>query len=243
MTHNTAWPVTALFPFDINNWYGLPAQGTAVDNWADDNFDHAGLDFLGGGNLWVYSDRRPIGAASMITFGRAPRWGSAWKSFIKQNADRWNVAYIQKTTLPYEDNYLDLDPMIKDSLGQPVCRITADFKDNEEGRGLHAGKDGAVVHGAESSRHHQARLDGCISPPPINTWKARKRLAKVSFLGSSRAEIRVNSLKFYVCVAVLRQPQKLTFTNPFRGSISWIWGDISKAYPELFATSLNGLAG
>ena len=55
--------VTALFPFDLNNWYGLPAQGVAVDNWADDNFDHAGLDFIGGGNLWVYSDRRPIAAA------------------------------------------------------------------------------------------------------------------------------------------------------------------------------------
>ena len=131
-SHAQGSTVTALFPFDINIWYGLPAQGIAIDNWADDNFDHLGLDFLGGGNLWVYSDRRPIGAASMITFGKTPRWGSAWKSFIKENADRWNIAYIQKTTLPYEDNYLDLDPTVKDGLGQPVCRITADFKENEK---------------------------------------------------------------------------------------------------------------
>ena len=67
----------------------------------------------------------------MITFGKAPRWGSEWKSFLKENADRWNLAYIQKTTLPHEDNYLDLDPTVKDALGQPVCRITADFKENE----------------------------------------------------------------------------------------------------------------
>src|SRR6516162_6088199 len=131
-SHNTASTVTALFPFNINNWYGLPAQGIAVDNWADDNFDHSGLDFIGGGNLWVYSDRRPISAASMTTFSKAPRWGSVWKAFIKENADRWNLAYIQKTTLPYEDNYLDLDPTVKDALGQPVCRITADFKENEK---------------------------------------------------------------------------------------------------------------
>ena len=130
-THNARASVTALFPWNANNWYGLPAQGVAVDNWADDNFDHAGFDFIGGGNLWVYSDRRPIGSASMNTFGRAPSWGSAWKAFIKQNADRWNEAYIQKTTLPYEDNYLDLDPAVKDPLGFPVCRITADFKENE----------------------------------------------------------------------------------------------------------------
>jgi gluconate 2-dehydrogenase alpha chain len=131
-SHNTGSTLTALFPWNLNNWYGMPAQGIAVDDWADDNFDHAGLDFIGGGNLWAYSDRRPIGAASMSTFGKAPAWGAAWKSFVMQNADRWNLAYIQKTTLPYEDNVLDLDPLVKDSLGFPVCRITADFKDNEK---------------------------------------------------------------------------------------------------------------
>jgi gluconate 2-dehydrogenase alpha chain len=131
-SHNQGATVTALFPRNLNNWYGLPAQGTAIDDWADDNFDHSALDFIGGGNLWVYSDRRPIGAASMNTFGKAPLWGSAWKAFVKEHADRSNTAYLQKTTLPYEDNYLDLDPTVKDPLGFPVCRITADYKDNEK---------------------------------------------------------------------------------------------------------------
>jgi gluconate 2-dehydrogenase alpha chain len=130
-SHNQGAGAVALFPRNINNWYGLPAQGTAVDNFADDNFDHAGMDFIGGGNLYVYSDRRPIAAASMNTFGRAPQWGSSWKAFIRQNADRWNGALLQKTTLPYEDNYLDLDPTVKDPLGFPVCRITFEFKENE----------------------------------------------------------------------------------------------------------------
>jgi gluconate 2-dehydrogenase alpha chain len=130
-SHHAGAGVSALFPRNTNSWYGLPAQGVAVDNWADDNFDHADLDFLGGGNLWVYSDRRPVSAAGMSTFGLAPTWGSAWKRFVKDNADRSNGAYIQKTTLPYEDNYLDLDPVVKDPLGFPVCRITAEFKDNE----------------------------------------------------------------------------------------------------------------
>jgi gluconate 2-dehydrogenase alpha chain len=67
----------------------------------------------------------------MSSFGRAPQWGSAWKAFIKENADRANTAYLQKTTLPYEDNFLDLDPTVTDPLGYPVCRITADFKENE----------------------------------------------------------------------------------------------------------------
>ena len=130
-SHHQGASVSALFPFDLNAWYGLPAQGVAVDNWADDNFDHADLDFVGGGNLWVYSDRRPIGAAGMNTFGLVPNWGSAWKSFIAKNADRSNTAYIQKTTLPYESNYLDLDPVVKDPFGHPVIRITAEYKQNE----------------------------------------------------------------------------------------------------------------
>src|SRR5262245_17074751 len=90
-SHHTGAGVSALFPWNTNSWYGLPAQGVAVDNWADDNFDHAGLDFIGGGNLWVYSDRRPIGAAGMSTFDRAPRWGSQWKAFVRENADRSNT--------------------------------------------------------------------------------------------------------------------------------------------------------
>jgi len=131
-SHFDSASVAALFPFDLNNWYGLPAQGVAIDDWADDNFDHSDLDFIGGGNLWVYSDRRPIRAASMSTFGLAPLWGAKWKSFIRENADRFNVPYIQKTTFPYEDNILDLDPVVKDPMGFPVIRITADFKENEK---------------------------------------------------------------------------------------------------------------
>ena len=131
LSHHQGAGVTALFPYDLHAWYGLPAQGVAVDDFADDNFDHSALDFIGGGNLWVYSDRRPISAASMGTFGRAPTWGSAWKAFIRENADRTNSAYIQKTTLPYAANYLDLDPVVKDPLGFPVIRITAEYKQNE----------------------------------------------------------------------------------------------------------------
>jgi gluconate 2-dehydrogenase alpha chain len=132
MTHNEIGSVSALFPENLNNWYGLPAQGIAVDNWADDNFDHSSLDFIGGVNLWAMNARRPIAAASAETFGRAKGWGADWKAFIRQNADRIHHGYMQKTTLPYEVNYLDLDPVFKDPLGDPVIRITADYQDNEK---------------------------------------------------------------------------------------------------------------
>jgi len=130
-SHHQGAPVFALFPRNLNNWYGLPAQGVAIDEWADDNFDHSDYDFIGGGNLWAHTDRKPIAAAKMMTFDKAPLWGSKWKAFLMENADRLNTSYIQKTTLPYADNYLDLDPMVKDPLGVPVIRITAEYKENE----------------------------------------------------------------------------------------------------------------
>jgi gluconate 2-dehydrogenase alpha chain len=132
MTHAQRGGVLGLFPHRLNRWYGLPAQGSGIDEWADDNFDHKDYDFIGGAHFWVSQDSRPILASRMNTFGRAPRWGSQWKKFIMENADRWVGAHLQKTTLPYEDNYLDLHPTITDPLGFPVCRITAEYKDNEK---------------------------------------------------------------------------------------------------------------
>jgi gluconate 2-dehydrogenase alpha chain len=120
-----------LFPFDLNVWYGANAQAVVVNDWADDNFDHAGLGFIGGASLTISHEAHPIAAADMPIFGRAPAWGSKWKAFVRQNAGRWRGAYAQCTSLPYESTYIDLDPEMKDPFGNPVCRITSGPKENE----------------------------------------------------------------------------------------------------------------
>jgi gluconate 2-dehydrogenase alpha chain len=130
-SHHQGAGIGALLPYDTGAWYGLPAQGVAVDDFADDNWDHSDVGFIGGGNLWAMSDRRPISAANMSTYGRSRTWGSEWKRFIRENVDRTHSFYIQKTTLPYEDNFLDLDPQVTDPLGLPVIRITGEYKENE----------------------------------------------------------------------------------------------------------------
>jgi gluconate 2-dehydrogenase alpha chain len=121
----------ALFPFDINNWYGTPAQGTTVDDWAHDNHDHSGLGFIGGTTLHVHTETHPIEAAAVETFGRERLWGSRWKAFVHENAGRWTAAYLQTSSLPYETTFLDLDPAVRDPLGDPVCRITTSPRENE----------------------------------------------------------------------------------------------------------------
>ena len=132
--------VSALFPFDLNIWYGAIAQGVMVDDWADDNFDHSGLGFIGGASLHAYTEKHPIAAAGMATFGQVgKRWGSEWKQFVAQNAGRWASAYVQTNTLPYDNTWADLDPNVKDPFGDPVLRITSGPKVNEPKAAAHAG--------------------------------------------------------------------------------------------------------
>ena len=138
ISHWAARETTALFPFDLNIWYGALAQGVVINDWADDNFDHSGLGFIGGASLTINHEVHPIGAAAMQTFGRAPLWGSKWKSFVRQNAGRWTGVYAQCNSFPYENTYLDLDPEVKDPLGDPVCRVTCGPKENEPRCSAHA---------------------------------------------------------------------------------------------------------
>jgi gluconate 2-dehydrogenase alpha chain len=201
-SHNQTAGVTALFPKNLNNWYGLPAQGIAVDNWADDNFDHSGLDFIGGGNLWIFSDRRPIAAASMDTFRKAPSWGSAWKKFVMENADRTNTAYLQKTTLPFEDNYLDLDPTVKDPLGNAVCRINATYRENDfkiaafiqdkmeqwyrEAGAIEVQRGPMIpVHGLSTHAYGGTRMGDNAASNVVDAWGFSHEVPNLGILGAS----------------------------------------------------------
>lgn len=130
-SHWQGSPVMALFPFNINVWYGTPAQTTVVDDFADDNFDHSSLGFIGGTSISLGTEMHPVEASAMQTFGMAPQWGSKWKAFVKENAARWTSSYLQTSTFPYEQNFLDLDPEAKDPLGDPVCRVTNAAMPNE----------------------------------------------------------------------------------------------------------------
>jgi len=121
------------FPFDINNWYGTPAQGVTVDDWADDHFDHNGLGFIGGTTLHVHTETHPIDSvATLDAFANGSLWGSRWKAFVRENAARWTAPYLQTSTFPYDTTFLDLDSELRDPLGDPVCRITSSIKPNEQ---------------------------------------------------------------------------------------------------------------
>jgi gluconate 2-dehydrogenase alpha chain len=125
---------SGLFPGKALNIYGGPgAQRTSVDDWNGDNFDHSGLGFIGGAIIDARMEGKPI-AQSRAAPSTVPQWGSAWKQWINQNANSVGTIGTQVECLSYEQNYLDLDPTVKDPQGFPVIRATFDIGPQEVAR-------------------------------------------------------------------------------------------------------------
>jgi gluconate 2-dehydrogenase alpha chain len=233
-SHNQIATVNALFGRNLNTWYGLPAQGIAVDDWADDNFDHRSLDFIGGGNLWDLlgppADRR---RQHEHVRARAA-WGAQWKAFIRENADRANTAYLQRTTLPYEDNYLDLDPTVKDPLGFPGVPHHRRLQgERAPARRLHPGQDGRVVPrrrcGGDRERRRSApwahdaayggtRMGDNPDTNVVNRWGFSHEVPNLGILGASVMGRAARAI-----------PRSLR--RPWPGALRNTWGRTGKRSP------------
>jgi gluconate 2-dehydrogenase alpha chain len=106
-------------------------QGTCLDDWTDDNFDHTGLGFLGGGMLNAIHETRPIALISQTPPPGIPRWGAAWKDWAMNQANSTINVGGELWNLPYESNMMDLDPVVTDQYGTPVVRVTHRIGENE----------------------------------------------------------------------------------------------------------------
>ncbi|MDI9682620.1 GMC family oxidoreductase, partial [Burkholderia cenocepacia] len=56
---------------------------------------------------------------------------AAWKKAVKDNYAHTISMDAHGTNMSYRDVYLDLDPTYRDSYGQPLLRMTFDWKDND----------------------------------------------------------------------------------------------------------------
>src|SRR5262249_40423977 len=70
------------------------------------------------------------------TFGVLPRsikarWGSEWKKASIEYMDRTGGIAFAGEHVPYKGNFLDLDPVYKDYAGDPLLRLTINWRDNE----------------------------------------------------------------------------------------------------------------
>jgi gluconate 2-dehydrogenase alpha chain len=114
----------------INPFLAAGGSATVIDEYNNDNFDHSGLSFLGGASVTAsVTNGRPI--RSRATPPGTPRWGTAWKG---ATADWYAHSFgvgAQGSCYPHRENFLDLDPDYTDVYGQPLLRMTFDFRENE----------------------------------------------------------------------------------------------------------------
>lgn len=64
--------------------------------------------------------------------GRGTEWGAGWKENLRRNWDSVVSVGVQGEIQAYTHNFLDLDPVYRDALGDPLLRLTFDFYDNEK---------------------------------------------------------------------------------------------------------------
>ena len=114
----------------LNRFIGPTAQATAIADLSGDHFDHDGLGFIRGGRIAVFNQYLPIEASGVLP-PDVPRWGAPWRDFFLDSYNTTAMLFLDPEILPYENNRLDLDPDVRDSLGRPVIRITFDIGVNE----------------------------------------------------------------------------------------------------------------
>lgn len=134
LTHQVGGASTRLF-FDrpLNLFMGSGALGQMI---ADFDGDHA-LDgsegILRGGTISVgNSGNRPISSFGAHPTGAAKsNWGSEWKAASLAWRDKVSGIGFTGEHLAYRSNFMDLDPVYTDKMGDPLLRFTLDWTEHE----------------------------------------------------------------------------------------------------------------
>jgi len=115
---------------NINPFMASGANGTMIDDFGGDNFDHSQLGFIGGQYVGaIMTNGRPI--EFHPTPPGTPAWGLEWKRAVARHYNHTIEIQQHGTSAASRLNYLDLDPTYKDAWGQPLLRMTFDFPEND----------------------------------------------------------------------------------------------------------------
>ena len=133
LTHQVTFSAaTAFFEKPLNRFMGSGASGMMFSDLDGDLIDHSGLPFLRGGTLNARSARSlPISECGVVPKSVKATWGSEWKKAALHYYDRTGRIGFSGEHLAYKGNYMDLDPTYKDGFGDPLLRLTLDWRENE----------------------------------------------------------------------------------------------------------------
>jgi gluconate 2-dehydrogenase alpha chain len=133
LTHQVSFSAaTAFFERPLNRFMGSGASGIMISDLDGDLFDHHNVPFLRGGTLSARSARSlPISECGVVPKSVKATWGPEWKKAALHYYDRTGRIGFSGEHLAYKDNYMDLDPVYKDHFGDPLLRLTLDWRENE----------------------------------------------------------------------------------------------------------------
>ena len=123
---------------EFNRFMSAGGTNTVIDDFnANAGFDRGPHGFVGGYIVSSgHNTNLPIGNRPVP--GGTPAWGTAWKEALS----KWNNSQMGISSsggsMPHRYNYLDLDPTYRNVFGQPLLRMTFDFKENEHKMNAHA---------------------------------------------------------------------------------------------------------
>jgi gluconate 2-dehydrogenase alpha chain len=133
LTHQVSFsPVLAFFEKPLNKFMGSGAAGVLIGDFSGHVLDHTQLPFIRGGTLQAPSHGYgPLGTFVAVPKSVETKWGSAWKKAAIYYYDRAGRFSFQGEHLAYRGNFMDLDPTYTDRNGDPLLRMTLDWRENE----------------------------------------------------------------------------------------------------------------
>jgi len=130
-SYQTGGRVTLFFEDqEFNPFIGGGTLATSIDDFNGDNFDHAGLGFIGGAYVAAQSPGLTPIRSHPVPPG-TPRWGTNWKRAVAQYYRRSFSITLHGGCQSYRTHYLDLDSTYRDANGLPLLRMTYDWHENE----------------------------------------------------------------------------------------------------------------
>ena len=147
----------------FNPFIATGGWGTSIDdfhtNWNFDRTKHGGI---GGAYITVGgSHGRPISYRPLPP--GTPQWGSDWKRAVAKWYHSALAISASASVMPNRINYLDLDPTYTNRFGQPLMRMTFEFRENEHKLVRHA----AEVIGGIGKAMNPTLMS---KPAPRMTW-------------------------------------------------------------------------
>ena len=131
LTHQVSQFTPIFLDRQLYGYMGAGGLGVTVADFDGDHGLEPGV--LRGGHIRVSS----TGDTPISSFGRIPAgetkssWGSAWKKLAIEWYDRAANITCEAESLPYRQNFLDLDPAYTDKFGDPLIRMTFNWTDHE----------------------------------------------------------------------------------------------------------------